>query len=189
MFIGYLFGNVLDKYDIHITPDLADMIFYMFSDMREPREIENEEYEPDDEEIQGLIDTIIQRATKLVSDADLFFVDAYIVWYVVKTDPELSRRLKTDYIDIPPGRIERLAAHVQKVEYPAYSGLLNGYSNQILPSDPRTVTEKEWNEKQAYARELFEFLHNHFMQSDIVHLNLNNVYDGIIRLAREQRGK
>ena len=175
---------------IEMAEDVIPMMSYMFSEIREPVGYTAEalaKYNTNEEKIADLVEDIIERAYYGSVDAKFDFIDAYSVWHVVKEDIELSEMLRTDYIDIPPGIIAKRAEdHPEKVEYPAYGGLLKGYVNQVMPK-PSSVTKEEWRRRQIWAEELYTFLHNHFMESDIVHLNLNNVYDEIIRLAKNDR--
>ena len=185
-----LIHKVASQNKITITDDVIPMMIYMFSQIREPtRSLADKlnNYKTNEEKVKYLLEDIIKRAWEISTiDAGFSFIDAYSVWYVVKEDPELSQMLRTDYIPLPPGRIivDMLSSDPDKIEYPAYSGLLHGYANRILPNSDLLSTPG-WGKILTDYVKLLLFLQSHLMKSDIVDLNLNNVYNELVRVTNQ----
>ena len=191
MSFSNLINQAAQKFDIVMADDVIPMMIYMFSQIKEPpRELviakTFQKFKTNEEKVKYLVEDIIERAGFGSNDAGFSFIDAYSVWSAVMIDDELSQILRTDYIPFPPRFVSKLVkSHPEKVEYPAYAGLLRGYADRFL-TESKTISEQEKVEKRLYASYLYEFLHVHFMKSDIVHLNLNNVYNELVRVTNRQ---
>ena len=99
------------------------------------------------------------------------FVDAYLIWLVISQDYSLKEYLRNDLIQIPGASPHKFGPEIlgNKIEYPAYSGLIIGYVS-LAPFDQR--------------EQLGNSLNEYFRNSPIEVLNLNNVYNELIRLSQ-----
>lgn len=130
--------------------------------------------------IRYIVSDILKLANNGARDAKFDFVDAYMIWLVIVMDQSLIQYLKTDFIKIPPGYPQKIGSEIlgpNKIEYPAFSGVIGGYL-QLIPLP---------NKGQINPRpEIRELLYDHFKQSDIIVLNLENVYNELLRFTSEK---
>ncbi len=171
---------------VTLTEDAYEMFDYAFSKLGTPDEnlsvalqrVSNglNPEEANIARVSYIIDDIIQMANHAALDAKFDFVDGYLIWLVIINDGSYSSFLRSDYLLLPSTshvyRTDKIRS--DQIEYPAYSGMINGYS-QLAPimKEPGKMSRNQ----------VKRFLYKHFQESNITHLNLHNVYSELVRLS------
>lgn len=163
--------------NITLTDDVVPMVEYVFSNTgtispvladvlnKKARGLTGEK--ANEARLKYIINDILERANYAARDGKFNFVDAYCIWLVIVNDDDYQQYLRHDVIELPSASVYRIEG-INKIQYPAYSGIIYGYLKLVEPESRDTVEG---------------YLNNHFNNSPIQVLNLTNVYNELIRIT------